>query len=247
MKIKEKKQLEQIKNINADSKSLKKISFFSRISEKAKKIIDSIKIIDDWLETTQLICTKTDGRTQHEFNKFTLPLKFTSKIYQHDLTLQKAEDDQQELKILINKLNNDYNPRNKTKIKEKDDTLESANKLYSIREDIIDAFSKGIFSYIDGFQVEKETDKETNEQPDTTNMPELESEESAEERRNQTGKGLKILTASQMLSRLSIILAQLKAGTNSEKLKNEIRQLLYSLYRSKNVTKQVYNNLIKYI
>ena len=209
--------------------------------------MDSIKIIDDWLETTQLICTKTDGRTQHEFNKFTLPLKFTSKIYQHDLTLQKAEDDQQELKILINKLNNDYNPRNKIKIKEKDDTLESANKLYSIREDIIDAFSKGIFSYIDGFQVEKETDKETNEQPDTTNMPELESEESAEERRNQTGKGLKILTAGQMLSRLSIILAQLKAGTNSEKLKNEIRQLLYSLYRSKNVTKQVYNNLIKYI
>ena len=215
--------------------------------KKQKKTMDSIKIIDDWLETTQLICTKTDGKSQHEFNKFTLPLKFTSKIYQHDLTLQKAEDDQQELKILINKLNNDYNPRNKTKIKEKDDTLESANKLYSIREDIIDAFSKGIFSYIDGFQVEKETDKETNEQPDTTNMPELESEESAEERRNQTGKGLKILTASQMLSRLPIILAQLKAGNNSEKLKNEIRQLLYSLYRSKNVTKQVYNNLIKYI
>ena len=113
MKIKEKKQLEQIKNINADSKSLKKISFFSRISEKAKKIIDSIKIIDDWLETTQLICTKTDGKTQHEFNKFTLPLKFASKIYQHDLMLQKAEDDQKELKILINKLNNNYNPRNR--------------------------------------------------------------------------------------------------------------------------------------
>ena len=176
-----------------------------------------------------------------------MPLKFTSKIYQHDLTLQKAENDQQELKILTNKLNNDYNPRNKTKIKEKDDTLESANKLYSIREDIIDAFSKGIFSYIDGFQVEKETDKETNEQPNTTNMSELESGESAEERRNQTGKGLKILAASQMLSRLPIILSHLKAGNNSEKLKNEIRQLLYSLYRSKNVTKQVYNNLIKYI
>ena len=64
---------------------------------------------------------------------------------------------------------------------------------------------------------------------------------------NQEGKGLKILTPNQMLSRLPITLAQLKAGNNSEKLKNEIRQLLYSLYRSKNVTKQVYNNLIKYI
>ena len=63
----------------------------------------------------------------------------------------------------------------------------------------------------------------------------------------QLGEGLKILTPSQMLNRLPITLAQLKAGNNSEKLKNEIRQLLYSLYRSKNVTKQVYNNLIKYI
>ena len=48
-----------------------------------------------------------------------------------------------------------------------------------------------------------------------------------------------------MLSRLPISLAQLKAGNNSEKLKNEIRQLLYSLHRSKNMTKQVFNNLIK--
>ena len=50
-----------------------------------------------------------------------------------------------------------------------------------------------------------------------------------------------------MLSRLPIASAQLKAGNNSDKLKNEIRQLLYSFYRSKNITKQVYNNLIKYI
>ena len=52
-------------------------------------------------------------------------------------------------------------------------------------------------------------------------------------RQNQEGEGLKILTPNQMLSRLPITLAQLKAGNNSEKLKNEIRQLLYPLYRSK--------------
>ena len=63
----------------------------------------------------------------------------------------------------------------------------------------------------------------------------------------QEGKGLKILTPSQMLSRLPISLAQLKAGNNSEKLKNETRQLLYSLYHSKSMSKQVYDNLIKYI
>ena len=76
-------------------------------------------------------------------------------------------------------------------------------------------------------------------------MPEIESEESAAERRNQQRKGIKILTPSQMLSRLPTSLAQLEAENNSEKLKNEIRQLLYSLYRSKNITKQVYNNLMK--
>ena len=45
------------------------------------------------------------------------------------------------------------------------------------------------------------------------------------------GEGLKILTPEQMLSRLPITLAQLKTGNNSEKLKNEIRQLFYSLYK----------------
>ena len=66
-------------------------------------------------------------------------------------------------------------------------------------------------------------------------------------KQNQLGEGLKRLTPSQMLSRLPIPLVQLKAGNNSERLKNEIRQLLYSLYHSKNMIKQVYNNLIKYI
>ena len=64
---------------------------------------------------------------------------------------------------------------------------------------------------------------------------------------NQEGHGLKILTPSQMLSRLPISLAQINAGNNSKNLKNEIRELLYSVYRSKNITKEVYNNLIKYI
>ena len=56
-------------------------------------------------------------------------------------------------------------------------------------------------------------------------------------------KSIKILTPNQMVSRLPNSLAQLEAGNNSNKLKNEIRQLLYSLYHSKNMTKQVYNNL----
>ena len=67
------------------------------------------------------------------------------------------------------------------------------------------------------------------------------------ENRKQPGLGLKILTPNQMLSRLPITLAQLKAGYNSEKRKNEIRQLLYPLYRSKKFTKQLYKSLIDII
>ena len=62
--------------------------------------------------------------------------------------------------------------------------------------------------------------------------------------RKQNGLGLNILTPSQMLSRLPVSLTQLKVGNNSEKLKNEIRQLLHSLYRSKKLTKNFYKSLV---
>ena len=65
--------------------------------------------------------------------------------------------------------------------------------------------------------------------------------------KSQEGEGLKILTPNQMLKRLPIALAQAKAGNNSESLLNEIRQIVYSLYRSKEITKKVYNNLINSI
>ena len=66
-------------------------------------------------------------------------------------------------------------------------------------------------------------------------------------RQNQEGQGLKTLTPQQILRRLSISLAQLEAGNNSEKLKNEIRQLLYSLYCSKKLSKIIYKHLISII
>ena len=92
-------------------------------------------------------------------------------------------------------------------------------------------------------EIFKPNDKKTDKQPDAIEMPELESKESAAQRKNQDVKGLKILTPNQMLSRLPITLAQLKAGNSFEKLKNEIRQILYSLYRSKQLTKQIYKSL----
>ena len=67
-------------------------------------------------------------------------------------------------------------------------------------------------------------------------------------KQNETkGKGLKILIPKQMLQRLPIALAQVKASNNSESLLNEIRQIVYSLYQSKQITKKVYNNITKSI
>ena len=76
-------------------------------------------------------------------------------------------------------------------------------------------------------------------------MPDLETEEEASQR--QQGQGLKILTPKQMITRLPILLAQLKVENNSQKLNNEIRQLLHHLYRSKNLSKTIYNSLINTI
>ena len=87
------------------------------------------------------------------------------------------------------------------------------------------------------------SNKKSGEQLDTTDMPELESKQSATERTNQQVQGLKILTPDQMLSRLPITLARLKAGNNSQKLKYKVRQ--YSSYRSKKITKIIFSYLIE--
>ena len=67
----------------------------------------------------------------------------------------------------------------------------------------------------------------------------------SEELKKEEGTGLKILTPKQMLQRLPIALAQVKAGNNSESLLNKIRQIGYSFYKSKETTKKLYNSIIK--
>ena len=71
-------------------------------------------------------------------------------------------------------------------------------------------------------------------------MPPLEGDERVKE-----GKGLKIITPNKLLTRLPILLALIKAGSNSYKFKNEVRQMLYLLYSHNKITRKVYKNLIK--
>ena len=78
------------------------------------------------------------------------------------------------------------------------------------------------------------------------NYSKIRSEALYKSKENKTkGKGLKTLTPKQMLRRLLTALAQVKASNNSENLLNETRQIIYSLYQSKEITKKVYDNLMK--
>ena len=124
-----------------------------------------------------------------------------------------------------------------------------AKKLYETKDkkennELVNVIKSGIVDLKDKIQKMSKEEIE-NEKPDK--ILEIVEEIVKLNEQKQQGLGLKILTPNQMLIRLPITLAQLKAGNNSEKLKNEIRQLLYSLYRSKKLTKQLYKSLIDII
>ena len=107
------------------------------------------------------------------------------------------------------------------KTPEQKEVINNLEKFYNSREEVINFFR----DYI-----------------------EMLSDANYDAKQNETeGKGLKILTPKQMLQRLAIALAQVKAGNNSESLLNEIKQIVYSLYQPKQITKEVYNNIIKSI
>ena len=158
-----------------------------------------------------------------------------------------SEEEQEETKTDMNEITK-YIAEEETDINEalfkRHFNFQRPSNIFNSLNNINDIKQKNklINVIISGLKVMFEEERET-EKPDK--IVEIVEEILRFNKQKQEGQGIKILTPNQMLSRLPISLAQLKAGNNSEKLKNEIRQLLYSLYRSKNMTKQVYNNLIK--
>ena len=120
---------------------------------------------------------------------------------------------------------NKYSLKNLKCIEAKNDLLKNVEKFCGERNKSFEGFKNNIFPvYYNETLVETSEPDEgsmlENEEIDTTDIPDLENEESAAEARNQLGIGLKTLTPNQMLSRLPTSLAQLNAGNNSEKLKN---------------------------
>ena len=104
------KQLKELKNIDK-SKTLTAIDEISRKKNKANELLSKFRKTDQTLDNAEIVCTKTD-EIKYDFNRFLLPSKFIEKIHNYEITLDEAINSLTKLNILINKLNNNYNPRN---------------------------------------------------------------------------------------------------------------------------------------
>ena len=133
--------------------------------------------------------------------------------------IEEASEYQTDLLAEIMNFRKNTKPKSQEKKQEKEIVFENLYDFFEGREKVLDAFKSKIFS--------------------------IKSKGAGI--LNPNHSKLKILTPKQMLQRLPIALAQVKAGNNSESLLNEIRQIVYSLYQSKQITKKVYNNIIKSI
>ena len=187
-------------------------------NDEAKKEIDKISEIEKTVDREKLVYRASEYT--YSFQNFRTIRTFGRDIYNGEITIKEADEDQSSL------LNEIKNSRDKTKpqdvekkTQKKKDVLKNLYNFFEGREKVLNAFDSKIFPI------------------KTKGTGYLESEPSS----------FKILTPNRILKRLPIALAQIKAGNNSKPLLNEIRQIVYSLYRSKEITKKVYNNIIKSI
>ena len=184
--------------------------------ELSSKRIGDVYSISKEIDFNNLIYYfKSSNITPIDFIGFKRPLRIRHEIMNGDLTIEKIEEDQKQIKSKLNEIstgNPNYKSKNQT------DKIKNIKNLYESRQKGIDLFNNS--SKIRSkalYETKNETKNKTkNETNDET-----------------SGTGIKILTSKQILQRLAITLAQVKVGNNSESLLNEIRQIVYSLYQSK--------------
>ena len=147
-------------------------------------------------------------------------ISFGESIYTGKINVNEAKIDQTNLLENIVKFDKKFRPRSNEDKDKKRNTFDSINALYEGRELTHNAFRSGIFPI---------------------------KEIQGKGRPSDLAMRLKILTPKQIFQRLPIALAQVKAGNTSENLLNKIRKIIYSLYRLKEITKKVYNNIMNSI
>ena len=161
------------------------------------------------------------------------------KVFERKLPIKEARKQQNAIEKKIKELNDRLNligpgkRMNPSTEKTLKDLLSDAKNLYIIRENIINEM----------FNTEDEKlDIATGGDDDRRKSVIETISRFVDKEEPEIGKGLEIMTPKQMITRLPILLAQKQAGNNSQKLNNEIRQIIYSLYRSKNLSKTIYNH-----
>ena len=213
------KQVVALESLKDSDKKLPPINDFIPMENLNPEIINEIKRIEEIEKKVDRNRMVYKGTNEtYDFRNYKTMRAFGNEIRNNVISLDTANTGQASLLSYINDFIRKTKPRIPEKRKLRSDVLDSVTSLVNGREVVLKAFQSGIFHKLE----------------------ESQKGEGVNER-------LKILTLNQMLKRLPIALAQVKAGNNSESLLNEIRQIVYSLYQSKEITKKVYNNIINSI
>ena len=211
---------EQLVNINDDDYKNKQLLSRKReiFQNIYKKRLDKIEELSKKIDYNNLKYTFISNGEEFEFDKSEDPVLFLNNIKKGKISLEEAKNIQMNIQRIYKYENYLKEIRKGNESAEQKNTLANINVLFNARNNAI-KFIEDYGSVI------------------------LEAKSLAK----QEGTGLKILTPKQMLQRLPIALAEIKAGNNLESLLNEIKQIVYSLYQSKEITKKVYNDIIKSI
>ena len=222
-----KKQVVALESLKDPNKKLPSIKDFMPTENLNPEIINEIKKIEEIEKKVDRNKMVYEGTNKtYDFRKFKTIRAFGNGIRNNVIDMNTANEEQNELLEYINRFKSRTKPNNPESKIFKKYVLDNAKALPEGREMVFKAFESGIFRKLEKLQ---------------------EGKGANEMSRVNASKRLKRLTTNQMLKRLPIALAQVKAGNNSESLLNEIRQIVYSLYRSKEITKKVYNNIINSI
>ena len=209
----------QVDALKTSYQKLPSIKDFVPTEKFNPEIINEIKRIEEIEKNVDRdkMFYKSTNRN-YDFRGFKTIRTYGNDIRNNVTSLKAANLEQANLMAHLYDFTKNTKPQNPEQKKLKSDVLNSVVALAKGRELMYNAFRSGIFHRL-----------ENSQEGDGVN------------------EMLKILTPNQMLKRLPIALAQVKAGNNSESLLNEIRQIVYSLYRSKEITKKGYNNIINSI
>ena len=209
--------LESLKGSNKKLPSIKDFIPMENLNPEIINEINRIEEIEKKVDRSRMVYKGTNKT--YDFRNFKTIRAFGNEIRNNIISFDTANIEQANLLSYINDFKK-AKRRDPEKKKLKFDVLNSVSSLVQGREMVLTAFKSKIFHRLQKSQ----------------------KAEGANE-----GELIKILTPNEMLKRLPIALAQVKVGNNSESLLNEIRQIVYSLYRPKEITKKVYNNIINSI